>query len=86
MYKNALRDYHVHSLHSIDSQSTISAICQKTIELEIKEIGFADHVDFDPNDSGYTFFDYNAYTLAINNARPIYGNKLVIRKGIEGDY
>ena len=86
MYKKALRDYHVHSLHSIDSQSTISAICQKAIELETKEIGFADHVDFDPNDSGYNFFDYNAYTQAINNARSIYDNKLIIRKGIEVDY
>ncbi len=86
MYKNTLRDYHVHSLHSIDSQSTISTICQKAIELEIKEIGFADHIDFDPNDSGYNFFDYNAYTLAINNARSIYGKKLIIRKGIEVDY
>jgi histidinol-phosphatase (PHP family) len=81
-----LRDFHVHSLYSIDSQSTISTICQKAIDLELQEIGFADHVDFDPNDSGYNFFDYNAYTHAISNARSIYGNKLIIRKGIEIDY
>ena len=86
MYKNSLKDYHIHSLYSHDSQSTVSAICQKAIELEIKEIGFADHVDFDPNVSGYNFFDYNAYTLAINNVRSIYGNNLIIRKGIEIDY
>lgn len=61
-------------------------ICKKAVGLDIREVGFTDHMDFNPIDSGYGFFDYDRYASEIENARAIFGDKLVVRKGIEIDY
>lgn len=79
-------DYHVHSLHSICGKSTIFEMCQKAIELGIVEIGFSDHMDFEPKDLGFGFFNYDNYTVEIESARRFFKDKLVIRKGVEIDY
>ena len=52
----------------------------------IAEIGFAEHVDFDPADQGFGFFDYDRYSDDIARARRFFKGKLAIRKGVEIDY
>jgi histidinol-phosphatase (PHP family) len=54
--------------------------------LSIEEIGVSDHVDFEPKDLGYGFFKYDQYTADIEQARSVFNDQLVIRKGIEIDY
>jgi histidinol-phosphatase (PHP family) len=61
-------------------------MCQKAIELGIEEIGFSEHVDFEPKDWGFGYFNYDRYSSEIENAKESFGNKLVIRKGVEIDY
>jgi histidinol-phosphatase (PHP family) len=58
-------DYHVHSSFSCDGESTIFEMCEKAVEVGLVEIGFSDHMDFDPKDWGYKFFDYNSYSSEI---------------------
>jgi len=79
-------DYHIHSNLSFDGESTMIEMCKKAVDLNIREIGFTDHMDFNPIDSGYGFFDYNRYSSEIENVRAIFSDDLVIRKGIEIDY
>ena len=79
-------DYHVHSTHSSDGRSTIPEMCVKAVELGIGEIGFAEHVDFDPRDRGFGFFNYDGYSSGIESARESFGKRLVIWKGVEIDY
>lgn len=79
-------DYHVHSNHSCDGRSSISEMCQKAIEKEISEIGFSEHMDFDPEDRGYGFFNYDLCTSEIKKAQERFKSRLVIRKGVEIDY
>ena len=79
-------DYHVHSNQSCDGKSSISEMCQKAIELGIEEIGFSEHVDFEPKDWGFGYFNYERYNSEIKNAKESFGNRLVIRKGVEIDY
>ena len=81
-----LIDYHVHSTESCDGRSSILEMCQKAANLGMTEIGFSEHVDFDPSDRGYGFFDYDRYTSEIAKARKLFENRLVIRKGVEIDY
>lgn len=81
-----LVDYHVHSNHSCDGKSPILEMCQEAIGRGIVELGFSEHMDFDPQDLGYGFFDYDLYTSEIRRAQETFGNRLVIRKGIEIDY
>jgi histidinol-phosphatase (PHP family) len=65
---------------------SIFEMCQKAVELGLKEIGFSEHVDFEPKDAGYGFFNYDRYLAEIENARRSFKNRLVIRKGVEIDY
>ncbi len=84
--KTELVDYHVYSTFSCDGKSSINDYCERAIELGIREIGFSEHVDFDPSDEGFGFFNHDNYTFAIKEAQLLFKNKLVIRKGIEVDY
>jgi histidinol-phosphatase (PHP family) len=52
----------------------------------IAEVGFSEHVDYEPKDWGYGYFNYDKYSYEINGARELFKNKLIIRKGVEIDY
>jgi histidinol-phosphatase (PHP family) len=84
--KTRFVDYHVHSTFSCDGRSSINDLCEKAIELEFREIGFSEHVDFDPSDEGFGFFNYDAYKSAIKEAQLLFKNRLTIRGGVEIDY
>ena len=79
-------DYHIHSTNSKDARSTIFDMCKKAVEMDIAEVGFSEHVDFEPKDWGFGYFNYDKYSSEINDARELFKKKLVIRKGIEIDY
>lgn len=79
-------DYHIHSNHSCDGTATIMEICQEAIRLGIAEIGFSEHMDFEPKDWGFGFFNYERYTSEIKSAQESFKDKLVIHKGVEVDY
>ncbi|MFH0848540.1 MAG: histidinol-phosphatase HisJ family protein [archaeon] len=81
-----LSDYHVHSVHSIDGRSTVDEMCSRAIEVGLAEIGFCEHVEFEPEDPGLGFLNYNRYSEAIDQARSKYEGDLTIRKGVELDY
>jgi histidinol-phosphatase (PHP family) len=85
-FKMNMVDYHIHSTHSYDGRSTIFELCQTAIEVGLAEIGVTDHMEFEPNDAGYGFFNYDQYTMDIEKVRDIFKDRLVIRKGIEIDY
>ena len=79
-------DYHVHSNFSCDGKSTLFEMSQRAIDLGIEEIGFSDHMDFEPKDWGFGFFNYERYTSEIHDVQEYFKDKLVIRKGVEIDY
>jgi histidinol-phosphatase (PHP family) len=81
-----LVDYHVHSKYSIDGRSSIDDLCRRAVRLGLVEIGFSEHVEFEPEDSGFGFFDYQRYSEALDQARSRYNEGLRIRKGVEVDY
>lgn len=74
---------HVHSKFSADSQAELKDICRAAIESGLKYIAITDHYDLNPNDIGYQFFDYSAYSQAIDDLRVEFGSELTILKGIE---
>lgn len=81
-----LVDYHVHSKYSVDGQSSIDDLCRRAVKLGLAEVGFCEHAEFEPEDSGFGFFDYHGYSEALDQARLQYDKKLRIRKGVEVDY
>jgi histidinol-phosphatase (PHP family) len=76
----------VHSTFSIDGRSTISDICQSALRSGLEEIGFAEHMDFETEEPGYGFLNYQRYCSAIDEARKEFRGRLTVRKGVEVDY
>ena len=79
-------DNQVHSLRSHDGRYTIDQICKRAVEVGIDELGFTEHKDFDPNDPVVNYFDYDLYLEEIEVARGRWGDRLLIRAGVEIDY
>ena len=79
-------DLHIHSTFSVDGTSSPEEICREAKKLGLKEIGFVEHLDFEPEDVGYGFFNYEAYTKAILDCRRKFAQSLTLRKGIEVDF
>ena len=79
-------DYHLHSTHSADGESTVQEMCEAAIERGLREICFTEHLDFDRSDPHYGHLDYPAYLASIEEARARYAGRLVIRIGVEFDF
>ena len=62
-------DYHLHSRFSVDSEAEPLALAQRAVALGYGEVGFAEHVDFDPDVGDYGYYDDGAYTQAVEELR-----------------
>jgi len=82
---NILIDQHIHSNISEDCQATLDIMCQSAADKKIDIISFTEHVDFNPADLGYLYFNVKRYSDEINQARDKYSDKLTIMKGVEFD-
>jgi histidinol-phosphatase (PHP family) len=79
-----MMDYHVHSLFSIDGRSPLDAYCSGAADHGLREIGFAEHVDLDPDIPGYDALDFMAYHRTLTEVRE--HCPLPVRCGIEVSY
>lgn len=78
-----LVDYHVHTNNSFDSTETMLNHCKRAVEIGLKEIVFTEHYDLNPFDEGLGVFNYDKYSKEILECRELYGDKLLIKKGLE---
>jgi histidinol-phosphatase (PHP family) len=81
-----LFDCHIHSTHSSDARSSVDELCESAIEYGLHGICVTDHIEFDEAESGYGYFDYDAYIADVLRCRKKYGDKLVIKTGVEVTY
>lgn len=79
-------DYHVHTTQSADCATPIFASCEAAIQRGIAEIAFTDHIEHEPADMSFGFYDYGTYMDDIDQARERYGDDLVILSGAEIDF
>jgi len=79
-------DYHLHSTHSADGHASVLEMCEAAREAGLREVCFTEHMDFDRSDPDYGFFDDKAFSAAVEEAQGRYGDRLVVRKGIEFDF
>ncbi len=79
-------DYHLHSRFSVDSELEPLDLCERAVELGYGEVGFSEHVDFDPQVGDYGYYNDHAYSRAIEELRERFAGRLTILKGIEIDY
>ena len=76
-------DYHIHSTFSPDGKSSMEEIISRAIDLNLKEICFTDHVDYDIKNIDYFIVDYEKYFENLNYYIEKYKDKISIKKGIE---
>lgn len=60
--------------------------CERAVAIGLEEIGFCEHADFEPEDSGTGYLDWEAYGAAIEEHRRRFAGRLRIRKGLEMCY
>lgn len=61
-------------------------VCSRVVEQGFDEIAFTEHLDLDPQDEGYGFYDYEAISKRISELKNLYNGRLGIKKGIEVTY
>lgn len=78
-------DLHIHTNHSPDADlhATMEAYAQKAVQMGYHGLGFTDHLEFDPDDDGFGYFDYDRYSRDIDAVRQKYAGRLSIYKGVE---
>lgn len=80
-----LVDLHVHSTCSGDGVSTIKEYALQAGGLGLAEVGFCEHVDLDPRDRSYGYFDPARYSREIEAARAAVQD-VRLRQGVEITY
>ena len=76
---------HVHSTCSGDGASSIAEYAQLAADLGLAEVGFCEHADFDPRDSGYGSLDLARYDQELASGRAA-TQGIHLRKGVEVTY
>lgn len=79
-------DYHVHTTFSIDCDTPMATSCAAAIAAGVTEIAFTDHLDHEPADPGFGYYQPDAYLAAIDTARHQFGDQLTILAGVEVDF
>lgn len=79
-------DYHVHTTRSADCPTPITDSCRAAVAAGVTEIAFTDHVEHEPADMCYGFYDYNGYMDDVERAREDFGDRLTILAGAEVDF
>ncbi|RKD34419.1 histidinol-phosphatase HisJ family protein [Thermohalobacter berrensis] len=79
-----IADYHIHSHFSGDCNTPMEDIVKHAVNLELKEIAFTDHVDFDyPSPDPNFEIDFDDYLEKFNEIKDKYNHKINIILGIE---
>lgn len=76
-------DMHSHSHFSIDSKNTIELSCKQCIEKGYGGVAITDHLDTNPNEWGYGFYDPEKYFTTYHAMKRIYGSKIELLSGVE---
>ncbi len=76
-------DYHLHTHFSCDSQAAMAEMCQAALAQGLPEIGFTEHVDYNPQDSCHDYFRLEPWAAELEACRRQYDGQLTLRAGLE---
>lgn len=78
-----MSDMHVHTKHSIDSNAKLESYCIAAIDKGIKNICFTEHVDWNPNDDGYLYYNSEAFFRDFKAVKVKYSAEINLLCGLE---
>ncbi len=76
-------DLHVHTYFSCDSRERMERYCDKAIRKGITCLCFTEHVDYNPEDEGFGYYEAEKYFDELGMMQSIYKDKLTLLSGIE---
>lgn len=78
-----LVDYHIHSIHSSDAESSVLDICRSAEKKGLKEIVITDHYEPNIGEEHDRYYDQQRYRNAVLMAREAFDGKLIVKFGVE---
>lgn len=79
-----MMDYHIHSTYSFDGKSPLHAYIAAAQKQNLKEIGFSEHVDINPDIKGFKYLDYSTYYKAVTSLKK--NAPISVKCGLEISY
>lgn len=76
-------DVHSHTCFSIDSKNTIEASCEAAVKKGMRGVSITDHLDSNPKEWGFGFYDPEGYFKEIERVKGVYGDQIELLSGIE---
>lgn len=77
-------DYHIHSNYSADCSTPMEKSIEQAIALNLKEICFTEHIDYEYPDPTIDFhLDLSGYDIKIKQLQEKYQDRISIKKGVE---
>ncbi len=76
-------DLHIHTTFSVDGCATLRDMADSAWRAGLRTICFTEHVDHNPRDTGFGFYDPAAYREAYLRVRDEFGDRIEILWGIE---
>ena len=81
--KSFFPDCHTHTRQSKDSNATMRQYCERAIALGVDYLAFTDHIDLDPLDVSYGYYDFDRALNEFEDARAEFGNRIELAFGAE---
>lgn len=81
--KRFFPDCHTHTRQSKDSQATMRQCCERAIELGIDYLAFTDHIDLDPADFSFGYYDFDRAWREYQDARAEFSGRMELAFGVE---
>ena len=78
-----ISDLHIHTEFSCDSEADMEQYILKAINENVQAICFTDHVDLNPDDYGFNYYNPDRYFAKYNLMKDKYEKKIKLLSGIE---
>ena len=81
-----LVNYHVHTTFSCDATATMREQCLRAVELGLTEVAFTEHLDLQPNEECYGYYNRDAYEAEFRRCEAEFGGSVKLLRGLEMTY
>lgn len=79
-------DYHTHTAYSGDSEARMQDMVRRAVDMQLRQLVFTDHVDYDYADPNFEMIDFKAYSQEFDELKNKYRDKIELMMGVEIGY
>ncbi|MGI6435070.1 MAG: histidinol-phosphatase HisJ family protein [Syntrophomonadaceae bacterium] len=76
-------DYHTHTAYSGDSEAPMQDMVERAVQMNLKQLVFTDHVDYDYADPNFEQIDFETYLQEFTALKKKYHRQIELLMGVE---